>query len=332
MIKNEIGSEFWSVQVKDVPNHFFPKNTQWFLSGRSALTYILKDIIKKSTVHTVALPSWCCESMIIPFLKAGLKVYFYPVYFFGGQLVQEPDLTCDVILVMDYFGYASSRDYSSYPGTVIRDLTHSIFSGFHQDADYYFGSLRKWSGFLTGGFAWGEQLLPANILVPDRDYVHLRQQAMLQKKMYMEGKCTDKVYLRMFGNAEERLDTIHAVQGADDTDIANASMLDIEYIKKRRRENATVLLNSIREMAVFPEPKDSDCPLFVPIYLKERDKLKKHLIQNHVYCPVHWPVSQYHSLEKKCQELYDREISLVCDQRYSAQDMEYICELIKTGV
>ena len=107
MIKNEIGSEFWSVQVKDVPNHFFPKNTQWFLSGRSALTYILKDIIKKSTVHTVALPSWCCESMIIPFLKAGLKVYFYPVYFFGGHLVQEPDLTCDVILVMDYFGYAS---------------------------------------------------------------------------------------------------------------------------------------------------------------------------------------------------------------------------------
>lgn len=48
MIKNEIGSEFWSVQVKDVPNHFFPKNTQWFLSGRSALTYILKDIIKKA--------------------------------------------------------------------------------------------------------------------------------------------------------------------------------------------------------------------------------------------------------------------------------------------
>lgn len=110
--------------------------------------------------------------------------------------MQEPDLTCDVILVMDYFGYASSRDYSSYPGTVIRDLTHSIFSGFHQDADYYFGSLRKWSGFLTGGFAWGEQLLPANILVPDRDYVHLRQQAMLQKKMYMEGKCTDKVILK----------------------------------------------------------------------------------------------------------------------------------------
>lgn len=110
---------------------------------------------QKSTVHTVALPSWCCESMIIPFLKAGLKVYFYPVYFFGGHLVQEPDLTCEVILVMDYFGYASSRDYSSYPGTVIRDLTHSIFSGFHQDADYYFGSLRKWSGFLTGGFCMG---------------------------------------------------------------------------------------------------------------------------------------------------------------------------------
>lgn len=331
MIKNEIGSEFWSVPVKDTPNLFFPKNTQWFLSGRSALTYILKDITLKNTVQTAALPSWCCESMIIPFLKVGLKVYFYPVYFRDRQLIQETDILCDVILVMDYFGYVSSRDYTSYPGIVIRDLTHSVFSDFQRDADYYFGSLRKWSGFLTGGFAYGEQLHLASVPAPERSYVHIRRQAMLQKKMYIEGQCTDKAYLKMFEKAEKYLDSIHMIQSADNIDIVNAAMLDIKQIKETRRENAAVLLNFIGEMAIFPELKNSDCPLFVPVYLKERDNLKNHLIQNHIYCPVHWPISQYHSLEKKCQELYAHELSLVCDQRYSTQDMEYICELIKAG-
>ena len=41
------------------------------------------------------------------------------------------------------------------------------------------------------------------------------------------------------------------------------------------------------------------CPLFVPLFLesKKRDGLRKFLIENRIYCPIHWGVSEYHELK-----------------------------------
>ena len=69
----EIGSEFWDVPVTEIENNIFPKSTQWFLSGRSALQAIINDI---KECHTVAMPSWCCDSMVKPFVDAGYTVRF----------------------------------------------------------------------------------------------------------------------------------------------------------------------------------------------------------------------------------------------------------------
>ena len=105
----EIGSEFWDVPVKESVSTFLPSKTQYFLSGRCALQFIIDDIMQTQKVVSAALPSWCCESMIIPFLEAGLEVKFYTVWFSGNELIQNLDEAenCDVILVMDYFGCKS---------------------------------------------------------------------------------------------------------------------------------------------------------------------------------------------------------------------------------
>ena len=70
----EIGSEFWDVPTVNKDNCIFPESTQWFLSGRSALQSISKEI---KHCHTVAIPSWCCDSMIKPFMDAGMEVHNY---------------------------------------------------------------------------------------------------------------------------------------------------------------------------------------------------------------------------------------------------------------
>lgn len=329
----EIGSEFWSVPLCEKRNHIFPVNTKWFLSGRTALEYII-NYIKSPQIKTAALPSWCCESMILPFIKAGMTVLFYPVFFEQGKLVQKVNQLCDVILVMDYFGYRSELEYSSYPGIVIRDLTHSIFNKGYEDADYYFGSLRKWCGFLTGGFAWGREEWGRGITArePDPVYISLRQEAMCEKRAYIHGEHTDKDhFLYLYKKTEEMLNKSQDIQTAMECDIQKAKNLDVEFIRSRRRSNAKILLNSLSEMALFPEMKEVDCPLFVPVLLNGRETLRQHLIQNHVYCPVHWTVSKYHKLDKKTGDIYGRELSIICDQRYNKKDMERICNLIKQG-
>jgi len=337
-MRREIGSEFWDVPATEQACDLFPENTQWFLSGRSALQGIIKDIKRKKRIHSVAMPSWCCGSMIIPFLREGLEVHFYPVYW-NSNLIQEITMDSDVLFLMDYFGYSSvAPDISGYSGIIIRDVTHSIFSTTYNDADYYFGSLRKWCGVWTGGYAWSrDDHVFTMEEADDHGYTVLRERAMRLKDGYMNGfidnegpGITDKEYLRVYREAEERLEAI-GIAPAADRDIRLAKRLDVEMIKARRRGNAKILRSAFSNLLIFPEMNYTDCPMFVPILVPDgkRDALHHYLIQHEIYCPIHWPVSEHHKLDKRELYIYQNEISLVCDQRYTEEDMQRIVVVLR---
>lgn len=332
----EIGSEFWDVPTVNKNNGLFPEKTVWFLSGRIALRSIIQEI--KRVCHSVAMPSWCCGSMIKPFVDAGLEVHFYPVYWQNG-LVRELRMDCDALFIMDYFGYTSEiSGLNGYRGVVIRDVTHSIFSTKYHDADYYFGSLRKWCGVWTGGYAWskaGHKLLTEE--TDDLGYASIRETAMHLKNCFINGYVdkdghgvTDKGYLKVYGNAEELLDCVHIVPAAE-RDVILAKRIDVNFVRKRHYTNANILRNAFLDICIFPGLKNIDCPMLVPIIVPngKRDELRKHLIERDIYCPVHWPISGYHKLSEKERFLYDNELSLVCDQRYTEEDMSRMVDAIR---
>lgn len=325
----EIGSEFWDAPVVEKNNGLFPKCTQWYLSGRSALQAIISDL---KEARSVSLPSWCCESIIKPFLDAGMDVHFYPVYW-KDRLVQEINFDSDVLFLMDYFGYKGQQpDLNGYDGWVIRDVTHSIFSSSFDDADYYFGSLRKWCGVYTGGYAWtidGHQLAFGREDV--NYYVSLRQTAMREKKAFLDGIRNDKDYLRIFNEAEEYLDSVGIVPAAE-YDIYIAEHIDVYSLIERRKANANILRKAFPDWLLFSALSDSEVPMFVPVLVPEgmRDSLRKFLISNDIYCPIHWPVSEYHSLDERASYIYKNELSLVCDQRYFEEDIMRMVDLIRS--
>lgn len=331
-MSREIGSEFWDVPVAEQSNSLFPNTTQWYLSGRSALNSIIKECLKKGC-SDVAMPSWCCDSMIKPFTEAGIKVKFYPVYW-NDKLVKKVDFDSDILFLMDYFGYTDSEniELEDYKGIVIRDLTHSLFSSAYSDAGFYFGSLRKWCGVWTGGYAWTDdnhKLLfeKSN----ESDYITLRQKAMQLKTAYISGNdVKDNGYLQTFDEAESILENI-GIAPAAERDINLAKQLDVKKLFLQRRENAEILRKELKKQLIFADMKDTDCPMFVPILVPDgkRDALRRYLINNNIYCPVHWPVSEYHILTEKEKYIYDNELSLVCDQRYTSDDMNRIVETIR---
>ena len=327
----EIGSEFWDVPTMSVKNMLFHESPQWFLSGRSALQAIIKEL---KGCHTVSMPSWCCDSMVKPFVDSGYEVCFYPVYF-EGSLRQVIDLESDVLFLIDYFGYSAPiPDVTGYKGVVIRDVTHSLFSSTYTDADYYFGSLRKWCGVWTGGYAWtrdGHKLIME--YNDDHGFVPLREKAMQLKSSYINGhvdRVTDKGYLTKYDAAEEVLERVGVVPAVE-SDINLAKYLDIDFIKSRRRANAKVLRSAFPDWLMFSELKDNDCPMFVPVLVPDgkRDMLRHYLIKNEIYCPIHWPVSSYHKLDERSETIYKNELSLVCDQRYTEEDMFRLVETMK---
>ena len=137
--------------------------------------------------------------------------------------------------------------------------------------------------------------------------------------------------MEIYSKAEEILE--HAeIESALEEDVEKAKTLNISYMKDKRRENAKFLMQELGEALMFDSLSENDCPLFVPILVDNRDALRHFLIENKVYCPVHWPVSKYHRLTCQTAGIYERELSIICDQRYDLSHMEHIVKLIKKGM
>nr|HML48160.1 hypothetical protein [Clostridia bacterium] len=199
-------------------------------------------------------------------------------------------------------------------------------------ADYCFASLRKWGAVAGAGFACkqGGSFAAAQSVVINESYLSLRKDGYARKAQYMDhGEGGKDVFLKLFHDAEARLDGDYIGYGADGQSLADACQ--IASTGQQRLQNATLLSRALARSRlvrlVYSMPKADDRPLFVPVLVQRglRDSLRAHLVENAVYCPVHW--SRHSALS---HALYGNELSLVCDQRYGKDDMQRQIDLIES--
>ncbi|MPN26449.1 hypothetical protein SDC9_173874 [bioreactor metagenome] len=155
------------------------------------------------------------------------------------------------------------------------------------------------------------------------------------KADYIEGNSIEKSeFLDIFSKAEALLEQDYIDYAADEKSISEAATL-FQSVSIRRR-NAEFLLQGLNSLhiveAIFPKLETYDVPLFIPILVKnnKRDALRKYLIENTVYCPVHWPLSPLHFITAEEQQIYSSELSLICDQRYGEEEMNRQLELLRS--
>lgn len=346
----EIGGEYYSYDTtENVSKRIIEKYTLYALSGRSSIDFIVKDIVKFNKIKQAFLPSYCCDSMIIPFIKDGIQISFYDVYFAAdGEISFDlsvlEGISDSIVLAMDYFGFDrqivanvfSKIDNSAFK---VEDMTHSWLTKENDiRADYWFASIRKWTRI--GGLSIlrkkeGFYGIPLNRSNPQ--FLQCRNDAANMKYDYINNGIGEKTkFLSLFERAESYLEENYKLCKADEKDIATYNKLDMDFIKTRRKRNASYLISEIKQIEhidlIYDEVKENDCPLFVPVIVssKIRDKLRNYLISENIYCPIHWPVSKHHTFNSdKTMEIYKKELSLLCDQRYNIEHMEYIISKIK---
>lgn len=327
----EIGSEFWPYAAQTIIQDIsINKHTAYLLSGRTALDFVIRDIKTSRRFNSVMLPSFCCESIIEPFERNGVKVQFYRVYEQGIDYMSND---ADAVLLLDYFGFQVEEniqiaDEERAAGKlIIYDLTHKL-NGSSVRADYTFCSYRKWlycnfaiATKVNGIFDVGK---PTET---NYDYCRIRDKAADLKAKYMAEESIDKEeFLHLFGEAEYRLNTDYVGYSGLPVVIDKESIISARQRNAKRLIDGLQDINGIRLWRTFIDKKDT--PLFVPILIEngKRDKLRKYLSKNDVYCPVHWPLSYRHGTYT---DLYAEELSLICDQRYSIADMDRQIDLIK---
>ncbi|NQG97471.1 hypothetical protein HO675_05130 [Streptococcus suis] len=335
----EIGSEFWNMG-------FGKKDRLYFLSGRTALYHVIQDIRKERRVVSVQLPSYCCQSMIEPFIRNGISVRFYSVYYDqvnGLSISINEPIENEIFYFMTYFGFQRLHglDYQKIKNdfsVVIEDRTHSWLSSKDSHfSDYSYVSVRKWCGL--DGIAIATKKSGDFFEFPTKTnsvYSNLRLEAFRKKKDFIElGKGEKRDFLQLFQQAEEILNNNYINYLPSNESIVSLLALDKENISKIRRKNASILIDGVRDISsielLFPTLQNCEVPLFVPILVNGvRDQLRQFLIENKIFCPIHWPKSTYHhEFDKNSECLYANELSLVCDQRYGTDDMERLVEVLK---
>lgn len=347
----EIGSEYWNgcssltgCGIK--PSYLVDFDYVECLSGRTALDLIVKDLLKNKKVDTVYMPSLCCHSMLTPFLENNIKPIFYDVSWNGDNLtyLYDSNNDADIVFLIDLFGFVSeellsfSKLQKSLGKTVIYDATHSIFCNVDSATfDYVFGSYRKWLDVNAGFCAKKGKFAINSHLGYKADFIRLRNEAFYLKSEYMLGRNVDKSdFLRNFSLAEKIIDREYINFCIDERSKYIMNSADYDYIRVKRRENAMFLTEKIialagEDISLYNKSISEDsCPLFVPVWVNNRDELKQFLINNNIYCPVHWPIpiktNVFYSMQ--VNDIYAHELSLVCDQRYGIDEMKYIVEVV----
>ena len=320
-MNQEIGSEFHLVKPENGKGIIFPRIGSLVFSGRTAIEEVLKQI---PDTKTALLPSYCCDSMIEPFRRAGIIVKFYNVNYTNSLKFYISD-TADVLLWCNYFGFIT--EIPKYDGLIIEDITHSLFSDIscHPQSDYLVASLRKWEPVYSGGYC----SVNLELNKPPMDFIERRQLAMELKKKYLDSPEPEikSIYLSLFRDNNLWLSKNYSSLSIDDFSRYYLGKIDFENQKKKRRDNANILYEGLKNKVKFIFPKETmDCPLFVPIIISSgRNEIRQKLIDNKIFCPIHWP----HPNAKCESNLYEIELSLICDQRYSEDDMERIISVIK---
>lgn len=347
----EIGSSFYFVETCDELNILHKETNRYAFSGRTALLQIIDAILKKIGAKKAWLPSYCCESMVTPFLLRNIDVEYYDVFLknrkpeFDGSLIQDPD----IIYTMNYFGLDLQRtlDFEKHlrkkfpDAVVIRDITHSILLAQQcfDSCDYAFASIRKWSGFSDGGVIvkCKDDIEEAKERYND-SYEELMAIAKAKKAEYLKTGTGDKgEFLDMFARAEELLDKDFEGYSISTRSKSEFRYFDYKKAAAKRRENFLILMENseiFQRKGIYPifdKIGDKEVPLAFPVLLaglEERNRFRRYFIENGVFCPVHWPKNEVHRLNDVTAEIYDRELSVVCDQRYDAADMERIVRLV----
>ena len=359
-MKNEIGSFYESVPMtgdrNDADTVFdllgrIPGFTPYFFScGRQPIGAVADDI--EANLHgpkTCMLPSYTCDTVIIPFTDRGWDVTFYGV---------NTDLTVDdafislcesvkpsVLLMHTYYGcdtIANVRDrigkWQKERGLIfIEDMTQSLFllDDIAPTADYYVGSLRKWFPIPDGGFALSSTPLDVAYNGEYTEYIETKTSAQKMKYDYLTGVRDEKdEVLRLNRRSEDLLYEEDRFHDMSKISYDMLKITDIGSIASKRNRNAAVLIDGIDRLRDIRSliHIDTEAPLYVPVITSDRDKLQKHLREYDIFAPVLWPVP------KECEDTMSDDVRTVfndmlaspCDQRYDEEDMHRILSCLES--
>lgn len=334
----EYGSEFYiekNWQEKKIMNNLVNSDYSFFRSGREALHAIAKTANKGDRI---LLPSFLCESMIIPFELEELEIVYYPI---NNSLKADLNFihnyknNVQFFLYMRYFGVSSLSAQelcdikNNFPQCIfIEDRTQCGLDKITNDfiPDYRITSLRKWFPLIDGACLWTKKNIIFNYSNELTQFSKIRNGAMEKKYDYLiSGDISKKQeYLKELGRAVEIIDHDNHIFMMSDLAKEQLKRINISEVIEKRKVNYSIYKVHLKEISTIIEESDEHVPLYFPILVSNQSLIQKKLAQCNIYCPIIWPLPERVIYPEEFV-IHEQILALPCDQRYNPSDIEKIC-------
>ncbi len=314
----------------------------WLDTGRSALAVIAAQLRKLGGDAVVWLPAYSCESVAAPFARQRLEIRFYAVGAHLQHIDAEP-ARGDALLFIHYFGMRNQAGLAQIEAwrargvRVIEDCVQAALTdGVGRHGDHALTSLRKLLAQPDGALLSSRLPLEADLQPPDEDFVSAR---VIGKLLRGSGAAAE-LFLPLFDESEANL--------ADDRPRAMSrwsryllARSDLAAAAARRIANFEALAKRIAALPrtagiepLFDALDDGEVPLGLPVVVADgrRDALRRHLMAQGIFCPVHWDLSHVAGDFAEERRLSAALLTLPIDQRYDEQDMRAIHDSLSTFI
>lgn len=308
-----------------------------FLNARSAIHTLLIELQPPS----VWLPTFLCDALIQA-TRVARHRRFYSV---GENLdVQGDDWIDDVaagdlVILIRYFGLPLDHEVIAaltWRGAmVVEDASQVLASDDDSQATFTLFSPRKFVGVPDGGIlrprdpSWR---LQTPLVPPPTDWLRTATAASRLRRRFDEDEPSPALrekWFRLFRDAESRMPCGPYAMSELSRGILESSLQPFE-IQRRRAENFRCLAERLRPWGLLPVHPPCAAPLGYPIVTDHRDRLRRALLEEEIFAPVHWPTpAEVPARFLDCRRLASRILTLPCDQRLDARDLARMVEVVR---
>lgn len=315
-----------------------------FSAGRTALYNIIIYCKEQLQSKIIFLPDYLCDSIVDAVHATEMVIDFYHV---SEKLLPEWKSISDklrnggVILFIDYFGIIDNepeikkiKQYNENV-VVIKDLVQAPYHiNENSLADFQFTSFRKSFAVPDGAWVITKHQIRQPLKAPK--FAEYKIAASYLKSMRHYGDFSDEIYLDLYAKGE-------CLVGSDmDEDMSDftkqhISNMDWKRFSLLRKRNAKMIVDGLSTLGIQPIaiPQKTSIPLFIPIALHNRDKVRQKMFDSNIFLPVHWQIDDNFSQKYKLTtgaKYAKEELSIIVDQRYGTADMTRILETLEKAL
>ena len=284
-------------------------------SGRACLSYL----IEQRGIRKIALPDFNCDVVEAVCRAHGLEIRFYPV---GADLRPKTLQTeeGEWFYLVNFYGQLTADELNRIAGHVPRlivDNAQAYFDLPLEGVDTLY-TCRKFLGVADGGFVYTDapaRALPADESRERMGFVLGRFERPAGEYFAAAARNNDELSMEPKRMSALTENLLHAV--------------DYERVKRIRTENFRRLHEGLGGQNLL-NLRLTEGAYAYPLMLPEGQTIRRKLIEQKIFVPMLWPnVPEQQPAESDACRLAREILPLPCDQRYGAEEMDFIIRAVR---